>query len=526
MVKEDVMNEKIGKFNEIGDVENVEDVVLKDDDVQIEDGVDKVIEMVEEDVMNGEKFEKFNEIEDVEDVEKKLNHVVDKVNEMVEKDVMNGEKIEKFNKIEDVENVNEKDVVIKYDDVQKLNDVVDKVNEKVKENVMNENDVVLKDEFNEKIEDVADKMNDKVEEDVVLKDDVEEDVVNEKITVMKYEDLEKDEDFEKIEEDNQKIEEDLVKEKVDVMVVEKKDLEKKKEDKKNVKVEKKEDKEEEEEDVFVEKNNKVEKKVDKEEEDVSVEKVDKKVEKKVDKEEEDVVEVKNTAVQYKRKRLRSKLLTPYTDPSEKKMRVKDPIKVDHLVKFDLKLLKELMSLLRKTNEFKMVGVNTCSTTYRIFNTMLRKAKWLTDEDLEAAFRHISKSTDAVEDDHANGVVCLGNSNGLHSIGSSNNISLHPTPSHGYVPIAAKGHKESGYALAMNDNGNLLMSGGIKKVPSNGWGSSCFLGCWIQKLHRLRTLRGSPWDDLRFVVGRPFFTLTGGFMHIHCLIFSGISQVSS
>ncbi|XP_047320165.1 WD repeat-containing protein 48-like [Impatiens glandulifera] len=84
-------------------------------------------------------------------------------------------------------------------------------------------------------------------------------------------------------------------------------------------------------------------------------------------------------------------------------------------------------------------------------------------DLEAALRPISKSTDAVEDDHANGVVGPGNSNGLHSIGSNNNISLHPTPSHGYVPIAAKGHKESVYALAMNDNGNLLVSGGTEKV---------------------------------------------------------------
>ncbi|KAE8695455.1 WD repeat-containing protein 48-like protein isoform 2 [Hibiscus syriacus] len=35
--------------------------------------------------------------------------------------------------------------------------------------------------------------------------------------------------------------------------------------------------------------------------------------------------------------------------------------------------------------------------------------------------------------------------------------------HGYVPIAAKGHKESVYALAMNDSGSLLVSGGTEKV---------------------------------------------------------------
>lgn len=43
--------------------------------------------------------------------------------------------------------------------------------------------------------------------------------------------------------------------------------------------------------------------------------------------------------------------------------------------------------------------------------------------------------------------------------------MHATQSQGYVPIAAKGHKESVYALATNDRGTLLVSGGTEKVSS-------------------------------------------------------------
>lgn len=52
---------------------------------------------------------------------------------------------------------------------------------------------------------------------------------------------------------------------------------------------------------------------------------------------------------------------------------------------------------------------------------------------------------------------------LRTISSSNNISVHPSQPHGYVPISAKGHKESVYALAMNDSGTILVSGGTEKV---------------------------------------------------------------
>lgn len=72
----------------------------------------------------------------------------------------------------------------------------------------------------------------------------------------------------------------------------------------------------------------------------------------------------------------------------------------------------------------------------------------------------------MDEDCSNGISSSGNSlsiTSLRTISSSNSISLHTTQSQGYVPIAAKGHKESVYALAMNDNGTLLVSGGTEKV---------------------------------------------------------------
>ncbi|XP_042474813.1 WD repeat-containing protein 48-like, partial [Macadamia integrifolia] len=88
-------------------------------------------------------------------------------------------------------------------------------------------------------------------------------------------------------------------------------------------------------------------------------------------------------------------------------------------------------------------------------------------DLEAALVPVSKSTDVMEDDSSNGLMGTGNSGlpitSLRSSSPSSSISLHPNQSHGYGPIAAKGHKESVYALAMNDDGSLLVSGGTEKV---------------------------------------------------------------
>ncbi|KAF3454371.1 hypothetical protein FNV43_RR04818 [Rhamnella rubrinervis] len=87
-------------------------------------------------------------------------------------------------------------------------------------------------------------------------------------------------------------------------------------------------------------------------------------------------------------------------------------------------------------------------------------------DIEAALAPVSKSGDAMEDECSNGINGSGNPlpmTSLRTISSSNSISMHSSQSHGYVPVAAKGHKESVYALAMNDSGTLLVSGGTEKV---------------------------------------------------------------
>lgn len=98
-------------------------------------------------------------------------------------------------------------------------------------------------------------------------------------------------------------------------------------------------------------------------------------------------------------------------------------------------------------------------------------------DLDAALSPISKSGDPMEEDCSNGINGSGHPlpiTSLRSINSSNNISVHATQSHGYVPIAAKGHKESVYALAMNDSGTILVSGGTEKVCFDFNGCFCVL----------------------------------------------------
>lgn len=86
-------------------------------------------------------------------------------------------------------------------------------------------------------------------------------------------------------------------------------------------------------------------------------------------------------------------------------------------------------------------------------------------DLEAALTPTSKSGDATEEDCSNGVNGSGSSlpmTSIRPISSGNNISLQ-TQSQVYIPVTAKGHKESVYALAMNESGSLLVSGGTEKV---------------------------------------------------------------
>ncbi|KAJ8760679.1 hypothetical protein K2173_017673 [Erythroxylum novogranatense] len=86
-------------------------------------------------------------------------------------------------------------------------------------------------------------------------------------------------------------------------------------------------------------------------------------------------------------------------------------------------------------------------------------------DIEATLAPVSKSSDAGEDECSvgvNGSTSAVPVTSLHTI-SSSNISMHTTQSHGYVPMTAKGHKESVYALAMNNSGTILVSGGTEKV---------------------------------------------------------------
>ncbi|KAI4302976.1 hypothetical protein MLD38_038661 [Melastoma candidum] len=87
-------------------------------------------------------------------------------------------------------------------------------------------------------------------------------------------------------------------------------------------------------------------------------------------------------------------------------------------------------------------------------------------DLEVALAPASKSSDTMEEECSNGIAGSGNSlpaTGLRSISSSNSICTHPSQTPVYIPVAAKGHKESVYALAMNESGTLLVSGGTEKV---------------------------------------------------------------
>ncbi|KAI3696049.1 hypothetical protein L1987_79058 [Smallanthus sonchifolius] len=87
-------------------------------------------------------------------------------------------------------------------------------------------------------------------------------------------------------------------------------------------------------------------------------------------------------------------------------------------------------------------------------------------DIEAALAPLTKSSEAADEDHPSGTNGSGNLlvvNSLRTIGSSNDISSQTNIPQGYVPISAKGHKESVYALAMDDTGNLLVSGGTEKA---------------------------------------------------------------
>lgn len=84
-------------------------------------------------------------------------------------------------------------------------------------------------------------------------------------------------------------------------------------------------------------------------------------------------------------------------------------------------------------------------------------------DIEVALASAAKCNDTMDEDHSNGTNASGNSSLLKTAKSSNNIPMNTTQIEGYIPIVAKGHKESVYALAMNEGGTLLVSGGTEKV---------------------------------------------------------------
>ncbi|KAL0343665.1 UNVERIFIED_CONTAM: WD repeat-containing protein 48 [Sesamum angustifolium] len=87
-------------------------------------------------------------------------------------------------------------------------------------------------------------------------------------------------------------------------------------------------------------------------------------------------------------------------------------------------------------------------------------------DIEATLAPLSKLNDVVEDYSsitANGTGSSNSHKNLRPTSSSNNSSKPATQCQGYVPLAAKGHKDSVYALATNDCGTLLVSGGTEKV---------------------------------------------------------------
>nr|CAD1833969.1 unnamed protein product [Ananas comosus var. bracteatus] len=84
-------------------------------------------------------------------------------------------------------------------------------------------------------------------------------------------------------------------------------------------------------------------------------------------------------------------------------------------------------------------------------------------DIDAAVIPVAKSVEPMEDDYSNENYRqpLASS---HCSSTSSNVSVYNTePHYCYSPVAVKGHKESVYALAMNESGTVLVSGGTEKV---------------------------------------------------------------
>jgi hypothetical protein len=86
-------------------------------------------------------------------------------------------------------------------------------------------------------------------------------------------------------------------------------------------------------------------------------------------------------------------------------------------------------------------------------------------DLEAAMVPLARaSNEAADESKYDGFPPgLSVSTDRSSTANSNINAPGATLPNSYVPIPAKGHKESVYALAMNDTGTVLVSGGTEKV---------------------------------------------------------------
>lgn len=82
-------------------------------------------------------------------------------------------------------------------------------------------------------------------------------------------------------------------------------------------------------------------------------------------------------------------------------------------------------------------------------------------DIEAATAKCNDTMDG-DNDNSNGANASGNSLPV-TTNSRNNISMDTTETQEYTPIGVEGCKESVYALAMNEEGTLLVSGGTEQV---------------------------------------------------------------
>ncbi|XP_047340317.1 DNA ligase 1-like [Impatiens glandulifera] len=327
MVEDDLVNDEIveKKINDIKDEHMVEDDLVNDEHVLEADVLDEK--------SNNGIVE--NKIEDIEDGIEKNNDGL-----MLEADVLNEKSNDEIveNKIENIEEENVKEKV--EGKVEKKNN--DGIVEKKVEDI--EVYGLVEDKNNERFMKEADVLDEKSNDGIVEKK-IEDEKVEEKKVVP-----------------NKNVQKTKVDKVPNKKVVQNKKLVQKKVD----------------DDLFVEKK----------EDKVSNKKVvqNKKLKQKVEEEEKDVVELDDAFhIQFKRKRLRSKaLLSPYTVPRPKKKVKEDPIIVDPMTKFDLKLKTTMMKELAKRGQCKKLELCVCTIGYSFLNTLMSTRKWINDVEINAA----------------------------------------------------------------------------------------------------------------------------------------------